>query len=379
MRNHGAGADPLMCKSSEVFCAPDGGAAPYCADLATDVVNCGCCGNACGLRQGCINGRCDDTTHFGFFVLGDMHAGPPVNVETVRIAMNQMHQIDPNAFAAFSNGDMVDSPSGAQWAAHDSLVSSVNFHGDFTCAKSFGAETRYFATVGDHDVGVGNWLTFWDQHLAGQQPLGNHGTDGVYFSLKFANALFVLLDSEHVSADQTSWQDEQTGWLQSVLAGSDAQQAQLKFMFLHQAVYSCSGHHAPFVAALPWVDLAEQYGVNVVFGSHTHVYTRTCPKRHASCVDDGTGVVFVETGPIGGNPREVDGTTITAIGTDAAGNTRSDPYECVIGHDLMASSGGQNDFCHVGVDGCQAIVNCYVVAEGNTAAFDSWTVNGCRN
>jgi hypothetical protein len=39
--------------------------------------------------------------------------------------------------------------------------------------------------------------------------------------------------------------------------------------------------------------------------------------------------------------------------------------------------GLENTFCHVRVDGCQATVNCYLVSDGNTTPFDSWTLNGC--
>ena len=135
----------------------------------------------------------------------------------------------------------------------------------------------------------------------------------------------------------------------------------------------------PFAAALPWIDLAEQNGVNVVFGSHTHLYTRSCPKFQGACTSDGTGIVFVETGAIGGEPRVVDVTTNTVSLTDADGGVRTETYNCIVGQDLVQSSGSNlnNDFCHVQVDGCVATVNCYVVSDGNTTPFDTWSVNGC--
>jgi hypothetical protein len=43
----------------------------------------------------------------------------------------------------------------------------------------------------------------------------------------------------------------------------------------------------------------------------------------------------------------------------------------------VASMGLASDFCHVRVDGCQAAVNCYLVGEGNTTPFDSFTLSGC--
>ena len=36
-----------------------------------------------------------------------------------------------------------------------------------------------------------------------------------------------------------------------------------------------------------------------------------------------------------------------------------------------------NDFCHVRVEGCRIIGDCYLVGAGNTTPFDSWEVRGC--
>ncbi len=360
------------CQPDEMLCNADGGTA-YCADIQRDPAHCGCCTNACGTGVGCREGRCDDTTSYGFFVFGDMHAGPVAFNTTVQTAMNQVRQIDGHSMAAFSNGDVVDFPSDASWTEHDALTKAADFNPDTTCPASFGAQTRYFATPGDHDVTLAVWYTPWNQHLPAQGNLGQPSAGGIYYSLTYANTLFVVLDSEHVSSDQTSW-------LESVLQSAEANEAQLKFVFFHEPVYSCNSGHEGAGAELPWVDLFEQFHVSVVFASHTHVYTRTCPKTGGVCTNDGTGVVFVETGAIGGQPRPVDVTTTRTVdGIDAAGNPRSDAYGCVVGQDLMASNGSTsfNDFCHVRVDGCLATVECYEVSEGNATPFDTWTVNGC--
>ena len=98
-----------------------------------------------------------------------------------------------------------------------------------------------------------------------------------------------------------------------------------------------------------------------------------------ACTADGSGIIYIETGPVGGAPRPVDASAGTVTGYDFAGSPRTDTYDCILNSGLAASAGGQNDFCHVQVQGCQATVKCYVVAEGNTTPFDTWTVNGCVN
>ncbi len=367
-------AGPTSCQSNEVLCNASSDAGPtYCADVNADDNNCGCCGNACGPSQSCRAGRCEGTTSFSFFFFGDMHAGVSNYDAVLQVAMKQMTQIDNGAVLAISNGDLVDVPASSNWSVHDSFVAAAGFQLNTMCAASFGAQTRYFGSVGDHDdTGAANWLTLWNQHLPGQQNLGHNGADGIYLSVRYANTFFVMLDTEQISTAQTSW-------LKETLQGADAQSAQLKFMFFHEPVYSCWSNHPPFGDALPWIDLAEQNQVNVVFGSHTHLYTRSCPKFRGACTADGSGIVYVETGAIGGQPRAVDITTKTVTGTDAEGNPRTDTYDCIVGRDLMQSSGASlnNDFCHVQVNGCVATVNCYVVSDGNHTPFDTWTVNGC--
>lgn len=88
-------------------------------------------------------------------------------------------------------------------------------------------------------------------------------------------------------------------------------------------------------------------------------------------------MVFVETGSTGAPARGGDITTWTVDGTDVTGNPRSDSYNCVVGDNLEAAGGLGNDFCHVRVEGCQATLECYVVGDGNTTPFDTWTLNGC--
>ncbi len=367
------------CQPSETLCGADSdaGVAPYCANVQTDNANCGCCGNACGPNQGCQNGRCNATGSFSFFLFGDMHTGVPNYDARVQTAINQMNQIDPNAVAAFSNGDLVDAAGTSNWNDHETLIGASEFHPDALCATSFGALARYFGSVGNHDDNPpGNWTDLWNQYLPAQQSLGPNRVNGIYYSVTYGSAVFFMLDSEQVSSP--SWQDPQTTWLATELAKPYAQNAQLKFIFFHEPIYACS-YHPPFAAGLPWVDLAEKNNVNVIFGSHTHVYTRSCPKKGGNCTSDGTGIVFVETGAVGGDSRPIEVTSATTVvGTDAAGNARTDTYYCALGQDLVASSELHNDFCHVTVASCLATVNCYFVADGNTAPFDTFTVNGCQ-
>ncbi|MFO0649436.1 MAG: hypothetical protein U0326_24560 [Polyangiales bacterium] len=50
-------ASPSTCATGLTRCMPDGGAA-YCADLASDMLNCGRCGVPCCEGNRCLTGVC---------------------------------------------------------------------------------------------------------------------------------------------------------------------------------------------------------------------------------------------------------------------------------------------------------------------------------
>jgi hypothetical protein len=321
------------------------------------------------------------TEAFSFYVFGDAHAGQSLQSgqtetanTTIETAMNQMHLIDPDVIGAFSNGDLVDDATSADWTVIDNLTAIPGFHGS---VSSFGPQARLLGILGNHDTGylvpTADWLTYWNQHLSGQQALGHNGTDGVFYSVSYANVLFIALDSEHISAAQTNW-------LKTLLASTDAKNAQVKLAFFHEPVYPCTNTFSPKSQELPWVDLFENNGVKLVFVSHVHAYSRTCPMVRGACRTDGTGVTYQQVGPVGAhNYHPLDRSTGTATGIDSTSAARTDNYSCTGTNGILKNSRANvNDFCHVRVSGCRVIGDCYLVASGGTTPFDSWEVNGCE-
>ena len=302
---------------------------------------------------------------YGFFVMGDPQVTGSTN--SLQIAIGQMKLIDNKPIAAFTLGDLTDDATSAEWTYHNQFVSSFFDVSGY----SLGTTPRYFAAVGNHDVLTSNWLTLWNTSLPGQQGLGHNGSDGIYYSIEYQGALFAVLDTEHVSGVGTAYSDAQS---QKLAASLKASSAPFKFLLFHEPVYPCNSIHQPFAAGLPWVDLAERNNVAIVFAGHTHVYSRTCPMKNGTCTSDGSGIVQVESGPVGTPPRAVNVTSRTFTGTDSAGAARTDTYNCTTN---LRASGSANDFCYVKIAGCTASFSCYVVGAGNTTPFDSWTINRC--
>ena len=310
---------------------------------------------------------------YGFFVMSDVHATSSSAASIAR-AVRQMRNIDPHAIAGIAAGDLTMYGTDTELGIHKDAIQAFF---DPT-AEEFGGAPRYLSAVGNHDCKYnteGDWYTAWNAHLPGQRhEIGiNNANEGIFFEAHYESSLFVMLDAQHT--DRMANQDR---LLAMALSNS---RAQFKFVFWHDPVYPCwaDSAHPPFGTGLAWVDIAERMGVDVVFNGHSHVYSRSCPKYQGSCKDD--GVVYVETGSLGSTSlRTFDRTSFSVSGT-VNGKTRSETYECVerstdpAGH-LDAKLDGKNTFCHVGVNGCVATVDCYAV--GNSAPIDSWTIDHCE-
>jgi hypothetical protein len=310
---------------------------------------------------------------FSFFAFGDIHIGQgQAALDNFKTALAQMATIDPNANAAFANGDLTDDAKPESWALFDGVVDTSIFHKDLPVVEG---QARFFGNLGNHDLGLpiarSDWLTQWNSQFPAQVSLGHNGTEGVYYSLQFGSVLFILLDSQHPSIAQTLW-------LEGLLLSEQAQTAPVKIAFFHQPVYSCSSTHGPFADGLAWVDLFEKHGVRLALVSHLHTYDRTCPMFRGKC-SDSNGVTYVNLGPLGAtNYRSDDKTSWQVAGSDAEGTPRTDQYICSsTGAILDAKQSNTNAFCRVQVNGCVVSGDCYKVGATNRVPFDSWRVDAC--
>lgn len=311
---------------------------------------------------------------FGFFVFADSQlTGVSSYMQT---AIDQMALIDSDAIAGICVGDLTNDAADAQWILHDWYIDQMF---DRAASEFGGEDPRYLAVLGNHDTYADGWDMRWTAHLPGQSALGpGDPSVGVYYSLTYENVLVVVMDSEHAGDPESSWQSDQTEMLATALTESTAE---FKFLFFHRPVYACvSAHQGELGAGLPWVDLAETHGVDVIFSGHTHVYTRSHPLLNGQRTTDGSGVVQVEVGPLAYAPRSVNVSSYTITGTDAEGDARSDTYNCSSDPgtgNLATAKSSSRTFCHVQIEDCLAVLECYVVGSGNATPFDTWVIDQC--
>ena len=156
---------------------------------------------------------------------------------------------------------------------------------------------HFFPALGNHDLNdVGGASNYANSAYAKTLALPTNGTQPErYYSFDSGDAHFIMTDSDSC-CDGTEY-----AWLQNDLATTSRR---WKFAFVHHAPYSCANGLASFGSIMAvrnsWGPLFEQYGVDIVFTGHDHIYERS---RYVddylvggSSGSDGLGTYYVMTG-----------------------------------------------------------------------------------
>lgn len=131
-------------------------------------------------------------------------------------------------------------------------------------------ETSMFFTAGNHENDTNALANYFDYSLPKNKKVG---TDRMYYSFDYANAHFVVLDTNDANANGLG--KSQLNWLTLDLANN---RAKWTFVLMHKSLYSGGSHSkdAEVVAMRnQLVPLFSRYNVNMVFGGHDHTYTET--------------------------------------------------------------------------------------------------------
>ena len=307
-------------------------------------------GDADGVDDGGVE---PEPETFGFFVMGDSRSHP----EVLEAIVAGMVDLDPGAVALFNTGDITSHGTDSQWALHLETLAAgapdptvpedplgiVRQSRVRTDVADFGPYIRYIGVLGNHDDNNGEWFGNWNTYLPGQRALGSNDTGGIYFSLTYGGALFIVLDSVNPTA-------EQTRWLEETLESPEAEAATWRFAFFHHPVYPCNWQD-PFAEGLEWVELFETHGLDIAFVAHSHTYERTCPMVGGRCAE--YGVVYLNSSAAGAPVRPV---YLDHRGT-VSHDGRTDEWDCA---DVLEYGQGYWDhFCHFAVDRCRLEVSCY--------------------
>lgn len=131
-------------------------------------------------------------------------------------------------------------------------------------------ETSMFFTAGNHEKDTNALANYFDYSLPKNSKVG---TDRMYYSFDYANAHFIVLDTNDATASGLG--KSQLNWLTLDLSNN---RAKWTFVLMHKSLYSGGSHSkdAEVVAMRnQLVPLFSRYNVNMVFGGHDHTYTET--------------------------------------------------------------------------------------------------------
>jgi hypothetical protein len=197
-------------------------------------------------------------TQVGFLAVGDYGVGGSPET-TTGTAMKRFEARHPaNWLVTLGDNDYLKSP--ARFRA--------NWQSAFGWARRAGL--RVGGVLGNHDYEVAR----------GGYELKTLGMPGRYYTRHLGDVQLFFLDSNAITARQTSWLEQQLS--QST--------ATWKIVLFHHPPYTCGGHSGNTDVVRYWVPLFERYGVQLVLSGHDHNYQRfAAPSGVAYVVDGGGG------------------------------------------------------------------------------------------
>ncbi len=215
------------------------------------------------------------TTAFRFVAYGDTRSQPAVHAQVVNAII-----ADAPRFVVHT-GDLVASGSKDSYWQTDF----------FNPAKPMIVNTTVFPIQGNHEGNSAFYYQYFDP------PDGGGDYNERWYSFTYGNAKFVGVDTQ---ADFSPGSAQYT-WLVSELQSAVSEWL---FVFQHYPAYSSGSHGGDANVQAYLVPLYEQYGVDMVFCGHDHIYERSQKSGVQYVVTGGGGAPLydVNTSP---NPYQV--------------------------------------------------------------------------
>ncbi len=212
-----------------------------------------------------------------FAVIGDMGTGLAPQYE-VGAAMEASRQAFPFEFVIMLGDNIYGGNSPRDYAA--------KFERPYKALLD--AEVLFYGALGNHDSP--------NQRL--YKPFNMNGRQ--YYTFRKGHVQFFVLDTNYMSPPQLAW----------LRAELQASSAEWKVAYFHHPLYSSGAFHGSSGELRSVLEpVFVQYGVQVVFAGHEHVYERLNPQK---------GIAYFVEGASGqlraGNLKG--GTAMTAVGYD---------------------------------------------------------------
>ena len=176
---------------------------------------------------------------WSFVVAGDTRTNDSAHRSVLKAIKNNT----PNYELYLNSGDVVDDGTNSnQWNTFTNALNSI---------LGSGWKNKYLACPGNHDKVNSGGLTNWRKYLPKQ---ANYGTSGKYFSFKYKNATFLILDADGNKNTQATF-------IKNILANVNT-----TWIF---AIW-----HYPTLYD-QWINPLINAKFDGVFNGHSHIYDRT--------------------------------------------------------------------------------------------------------
>jgi len=202
---------------------------------------------------------------FSFFYMGDAQNGLDTWGHLIRKSFDHR----PDAAFYIMAGDLVN--RGAERDDWDKL---------FANAEGIWDRRQVVPVPGNHEYQGGNPQWYLDQFtLPDESPLGE-----LSYTIRYSNALFIMLDSNRSIEEQADWLDEQ-------LKSSDAT---WKIAVYHHPAYSSGKDRDNKAVREKWGALFDKYHLDLALQGHDHAYLRTYPMRDQKPVGSAAeGTIYI--------------------------------------------------------------------------------------
>ena len=229
-----------------------------------------------------------DDSDFTFLALSDPQYGSLVQANVFNTSIeNALKSYDNIRFSLLA-GDIVD--RGGRYEQWQWLFSQSSLK-----------KMTYVTTPGNHEY-YDNSSTpnyYDDTYYNGFYNNPNNGASGVKNSsyyFYYNGVLFFSINSEAFSSDSDKAAAEQA-WFKSVM---ESHTARYVIVTMHRSFYGYIYGSDSILVRAYWQDLFDEYGVDLVYTGHDHIYSRTYP-IYNSLVYQGSdkGTVYVTGGSAG--------------------------------------------------------------------------------
>lgn len=193
---------------------------------------------------------------FDFCVLGDIHANGYTHTNFKQGFQTAKSHIPNNRFF-LTVGDSIDDGN-----------REIDWQHFFEITNPFIHKIPIMNTTGNHDTGnrmkYARFIRTWDHPYVDKR-------NGGYYSFRYANAIFIMMDSDNGGRIGTVFSDEQMDWLQNELEKAKQEDLWI-FICFHRQMYSTGEFSMEPIMHQFYRPIFDEYHVDCVLYGHDHNY-----------------------------------------------------------------------------------------------------------